>query len=74
MFQKLLARMATYNLPVDSVPGTVHLVDIEQTMHTRHAGSGAKDIVLVPTPSNDPDDPLNWSPKRKLMNTASVNM
>ncbi|KIW62815.1 hypothetical protein PV04_10946 [Phialophora macrospora] len=66
--------MAAYNLPVDSVPGTVHLVDIEHTMHTRHAGSGDKDIVLVPTPSNDPDDPLNWSPKRKLMNTASVNV
>ncbi|ETI20591.1 hypothetical protein G647_08629 [Cladophialophora carrionii CBS 160.54] len=66
--------MAAYNLPVDSVPGTVHLVDIEHTMHTRHAGSGDKDIVLVPTPSNDPDDPLNWSPKRKLMNTISVNI
>ncbi|EXJ54322.1 serine/threonine kinase 16 [Cladophialophora yegresii CBS 114405] len=66
--------MAAYNLPVDSVPGTVHLVDIEHTMHTRHAGSGDKDIVLVPTPSNDPDDPLNWSPKRKLMNTVSVNV
>ncbi|OCT48505.1 MFS transporter [Cladophialophora carrionii] len=66
--------MAAYNLPVDSVPGTVHLVDIEHTMHTRHAGSGDKDIVLVPTPSNDPDDPLNWSPKRKLMNTVSVNI
>ena len=69
-----LAEMAPYNLPVDSLPGTVHLVDLEHTMHTRHAGSGDKDIVLVPTPSNDPDDPLNWSPKRKLMNTASVNM
>ncbi|KIW93362.1 uncharacterized protein Z519_05967 [Cladophialophora bantiana CBS 173.52] len=66
--------MAHYDLPVDTVPGTVHLVDIEHTMHTRHAGSGDKDIVLVPTPSNDPDDPLNWSPKRKLMLTITVNV
>jgi hypothetical protein len=66
--------MATHNLPVDTVPGTVHLVDLEHTMHTKHARSGARDIVLVPTPSSDPDDPLNWSPRRKLMNTISVNV
>jgi hypothetical protein len=65
--------MAAYNLPVDSVPGTVHLVDLEHSMHTRHAG-GTGDVVLVPTPSDDPDDPLNWSPKRKLMSTISVNV
>jgi hypothetical protein len=64
--------MAPYELPVDTVPGTVHLVDLEHTMHTRHAGGG--DIVLVPTPSSDPDDPLNWSPKRKLMSSIAVNV
>lgn len=64
---------ALHNLPVDSVPGTVHLVDVDHNMHTRHAGSSG-DIVLVPTPSNDPEDPLNWSPKRKLMNTISVSV
>jgi hypothetical protein len=56
----------------DEVPGTVHLVDLDHTMATRHAGSG--DIVLVPTPSDDPDDPLNWSPRRKLMSTICVNV
>ncbi|KAI1612946.1 MFS transporter [Exophiala viscosa] len=65
--------MAAHNLPVDTVPGTVHLVDLEHTMHTRHAG-GTGDVVLVPTPSDDPDDPLNWSPKRKLMSTIAVNV
>lgn len=71
----MLVKMTTvYNLPVDTVPGTVHLVDIEHTMHTRHAAGGAKDVVLVPTPSSDPDDPLNWSPRRKMLLTASVNM
>lgn len=64
--------MAPFDLPVDTVPGTVHLVDLEHTMHTRHAGKG--DIVLVPTPSSDPDDPLNWSPRRKLMSTVTVNV
>jgi hypothetical protein len=54
---------------VNAVPGTVHLVDIEHALHSRHAGSGG-DIVLVPTPSNDPDDPLNWTPRRKL--TATI--
>jgi len=60
-------------LPVDTVPGTVHLVDLEHTMHTRHAG-GTGDVVLVPTPSDDPDDPLNWSPRRKLLSTISINV
>jgi hypothetical protein len=54
---------------VDAIPGTVHLVDLEHTFHTRHAGSEG-DIVLVPTPSDDPDDPLNWTPRRKL--TATI--
>ena len=49
------------------VPGTVHLVDLEGTIQAKHAkGSGKRDIVLVPTPSSDPDDPVgiltarNW--------------
>ncbi|RTE85184.1 hypothetical protein BHE90_000346 [Fusarium euwallaceae] len=28
------------------------------------------DIILVPAPSRDPEDPLNWSPKRKLRSTV----
>ncbi|CAI6097655.1 unnamed protein product [Clonostachys chloroleuca] len=49
----------------DFVPGTVHLVDLEGTMSSRHAIGGSRDIVLIPTPSTDPDDPLNWSRRRK---------
>lgn len=59
---------------MNAIPGTVHLVDIEHTLHTRHAGRGTSDIVLVPTPSNDPDDPLNWSPRRKLIATICSNL
>jgi hypothetical protein len=45
------------------VPGTVHLVDLEGTLHARHAQSKS-DIVFIPAPSANPDDPLNWSPRR----------
>ena len=50
----------------DVVPGTVHLVDIGGDMHTRHL-DGNKEIVLVPKPSSDPEDPLNWTRKRKML-------
>ncbi|EXJ83491.1 hypothetical protein A1O1_07114 [Capronia coronata CBS 617.96] len=44
----------------DVVPGTIHLVDTNAVDHShRH------DIVLNPRPSSDPEDPLNWSKKRK---------
>ncbi|KAJ5413724.1 hypothetical protein N7509_000351 [Penicillium cosmopolitanum] len=63
-------------LAVDSsaIPGTVTLVDVEHMLHTRHLESGNGDIVLIPTPSHDPDDPLNWSPKRKLLSTVCVSV
>ncbi|RDW71682.1 putative MFS-type transporter [Coleophoma crateriformis] len=58
----------------EAIPGTVHLVevDLSHALHTKH-DAGQKDIVLVPTPSDDPDDPLNWSPRRKLLSTICVN-
>jgi hypothetical protein len=60
---------STYSLP----PGTVHLVDLEGTMATKHAdGKDVNDIVLIPRPSDDPDDPLNWSFRRKLLATSCV--
>jgi MFS family permease len=42
-------------------PGTVHLV-----------GSNLDRIILVPKPSSDPDDPLNWSQRRKLLNIGLI--
>ncbi|KAK7553494.1 major facilitator superfamily protein [Phyllosticta paracitricarpa] len=50
----------------DIVPGTVHLVDTQHEMRSRHL-EGNQDIVLVPQPSNDPEDPLNWSSSRKAL-------
>lgn len=43
-------------LDYNSTPGTIPLVDSSQS-----------DIVLHPTPSCHPDDPLNWSHRRKLL-------
>ncbi|KAG9235562.1 major facilitator superfamily domain-containing protein [Amylocarpus encephaloides] len=54
------------------IPGTNHLVDREGTMRAKHASGAIKDVVLVPTPSSDPDDPLNWSPKRRLLAVTCV--
>ena len=54
-------------------PGTVHLVDIDQKLRTKHGSGREKHIVLVPAPSADPDDPLNWSRRRKLLLTITLN-
>lgn len=54
------------------VPGTVHLVDLEGVLNAKHASGAQNDIVLVPSPSGDPNDPLNWSARRKLLSTACV--
>lgn len=48
------------------VPGTVHLVDLEGTMHTKHAKGEKSDIVLIPAPSSDPDDPVRAFPPAKM--------
>jgi len=45
----------------DRVPGTVYLVDVAGDDH----GASHNQVILVPTPSDDPEDPLNWSPARK---------
>lgn len=49
----------------EKIPGTVLLVDVDHISQSQHAGR--QDIVLIPTPSNDPDDPLNWSKTRKIL-------
>lgn len=66
--------MAAHNLAherLDSVPvpGTVHLLDLEHNLAAKHS-SQQRDVILVPAPSDDPDDPLCWSPKRKVLSTA----
>lgn len=46
------------------IPGTVLLVDVEHTAEALHSQS-KDNIILIPTPSNDINDPLNWSTWRK---------
>ncbi|KAL1892618.1 hypothetical protein Sste5346_006903 [Sporothrix stenoceras] len=49
-------------------PGTVTLVDLAGTIDAKHSSS-QKEIILSPTPSADPNDPLNWSKWRKWRTT-----
>ncbi|KAH8667409.1 major facilitator superfamily transporter [Tricladium varicosporioides] len=56
-----------------SAPGTVQLIDADGHMHVKHS-EAAHDVVLVPLPSDDPEDPLNWSKKRKLLQTSCMVM
>lgn len=55
------------HLHSDLPPGTVHLVDLAGTLHVRHEEGAEKDIVLLPQPTNEYDDPLNWVKKRKML-------
>ncbi|KAI1625713.1 MFS general substrate transporter [Exophiala viscosa] len=58
---------AHHTMHTDVIPGTVHLVDLAGTLHVKHNEGGQKDIVLLPQPTNEYDDPLNWSKGRKLL-------
>ncbi|EJT70906.1 hypothetical protein GGTG_11929 [Gaeumannomyces tritici R3-111a-1] len=53
----------------EEVPGTVRLIDINGSSEGAHDKSNAE-IVLVPRPSADPNDPLNWSDRRKLVTVS----
>ncbi|OAL27224.1 hypothetical protein AYO20_09822 [Fonsecaea nubica] len=54
------------------IPGTVHLVDLERTLLLKHASGKKQDVILNPAPSADPEDPLNWSPRRKMLSTICM--
>ena len=68
-------KMATIHGTLDNstIPGTTHLVDLDGTLHTDH-DAHLKDIILVPTPSADPEDPLNWSHSRKSLHMFCIFM
>ncbi|KAH6888538.1 major facilitator superfamily domain-containing protein, partial [Thelonectria olida] len=53
--------------PAVPIPGTVQLVDTQGTLNVKH-GKEHHDIVLIPQPSDHPDDPLRWSKTRKIQN------
>ena len=64
----------SYAIDETAVPGTMHLVDVQGVLRDKHAKGRNHDVILVPTPSKDPNDPLNWSPWRKRTATACVLM
>lgn len=49
----------------EAIPGNSHLVNIGNE-------KSEKQIVLIPTPSDDPNDPLNWTRRRKWLAVACV--
>ena len=55
------------------VPGTVHLVDLDHSLRAKHSAAH-KDIVLVPTPSDDPDDPVRYEGMFKMPSECSTDL
>lgn len=49
----------------DIIPGTVHLVDISNVLHVKKDENSKHNIILIPPPSNNPNDPLRWSKLKK---------
>lgn len=64
--------MADSAIDSSAIPGTVHLVDVDQTATTTQHAGGARDIILIPTPSEDVNDPLNWTPGRKRLHLICI--
>jgi hypothetical protein len=52
-------------LHVEILPGTEIMADFGTHHFVKQTGN--KGPVLVPQPSNDPHDPLNWTRKRKFI-------
>ncbi|KAG9964053.1 serine/threonine kinase 16, partial [Aureobasidium melanogenum] len=56
---------------ISNVPGTVTLADqalspAQDAGNLQHTRGKNKEIILSPQPSNDPNDPLNWSYWRRI--------
>ncbi|KAF5266370.1 hypothetical protein FOXYS1_2794 [Fusarium oxysporum] len=47
-------------------------VDLDKETKLRGVELSRSEIILVPTPSQDPNDPLNWSKRRKAWNFTLV--
>ncbi|KAL2070310.1 hypothetical protein VTL71DRAFT_13336 [Oculimacula yallundae] len=56
-----------------AAPGTLQLIDASGELNVKHS-EAAQDVVLFPVPSDDPEDPLNWSKRRKLLHTSCMVM
>jgi hypothetical protein len=56
--------MGHSELNYDAIPGDATLIDSDHNLAPLHSEKDI-DIVLIPNPSDDADDPLNWSNRRK---------
>lgn len=56
------------------VPGTVHQVDSKNQLQGVRRSEHQQDIILLPPPSDHPDDPLNWSKWRKWATVVGHNI
>lgn len=67
--------MATTH-PIDPqklpIPGTIVLVDVDGGMVGEQHAEAASDIILSPVPSNDVNDPLRWTHRRKMLQVAML--
>ncbi|EMC92306.1 hypothetical protein BAUCODRAFT_38342 [Baudoinia panamericana UAMH 10762] len=70
MASEALDRRAAAELNVEIIPGTEVMTDVGD-VHFAHAGGSEKGSVLVPHPTNNPNDPLNWSLLWKLTTAIS---
>lgn len=63
----LAAAQAIHHGQIDEsvVPGTIHLVDLDHNVRSKHSRAH-QDIVLIPTPSEDPGK------SRKVFKTYKV--
>lgn len=52
---------------IDNAPGTVRLLDSQG-----HLELNEYDLRLIPEPSSDPHDPLNWARWRKNLNLSCL--
>lgn len=63
----------TANTTNPKIPGTSQLVDLQGTIDAPHsADANKRDVVLLPSPSEDPNDPLNWTRWRKILSTICM--
>ncbi|CDK25215.1 unnamed protein product [Kuraishia capsulata CBS 1993] len=55
------------------IPGTSHLVELsKERLMELNAGDKDKDVILIPTPTSDPNDPLNWTRTRKYIHMFAL--
>lgn len=54
------------------IPGTIVLVDVDGGMANEQHDEAASDIILSPVPSNDANDPLRWTHRRKMLHVAML--